>query len=87
MRNYGQGFSIFNKLFTFVKPLLFVPAVIETLFLCRIISDTLFSAPHRIARGVIELLSSGMPPVCKLDRKSTRLNSSHTDISRMPSSA
>ena len=26
-------------------------------------------------------------PVARLDRKSTRLNSSHTDISRMPSSA
>ena len=26
-------------------------------------------------------------PASKLDRKSTRLNSSHTDISRMPSSA
>ena len=26
-------------------------------------------------------------PVCKLDRKSTRLNSSHTDSPRMPSSA
>ena len=25
--------------------------------------------------------------IVKLDRKSTRLNSSHTDISRMPSSA
>ena len=25
--------------------------------------------------------------VCSVDRKSTRLNSSHTDISRMPSSA
>ena len=27
------------------------------------------------------------PVVCRRDRKSTRLNSSHTDISRMPSSA
>ena len=27
------------------------------------------------------------PPYNTLDRKSTRLNSSHTDISRMPSSA
>ena len=27
------------------------------------------------------------PTVVRLDRKSTRLNSSHTDISRMPSSA
>ena len=29
----------------------------------------------------------GHPLVINLDRKSTRLNSSHTDISRMPSSA
>ena len=27
------------------------------------------------------------PTIAELDRKSTRLNSSHTDISRMPSSA
>ena len=30
---------------------------------------------------------SGLPVVAAQDRKSTRLNSSHTDISRMPSSA
>ena len=29
----------------------------------------------------------GQPEEIPLDRKSTRLNSSHTDISRMPSSA
>ena len=29
----------------------------------------------------------GIPTLMILDRKSTRLNSSHTDISRMPSSA
>ena len=41
------------------------------------------------------LISTGLQEVCGLnvravisrDRKSTRLNSSHTDISRMPSSA
>ena len=31
--------------------------------------------------------TSGSTGTPKLDRKSTRLNSSHTDISRMPSSA
>ena len=31
--------------------------------------------------------SETRPKVGELDRKSTRLNSSHTDISRMPSSA
>ena len=29
----------------------------------------------------------GMPPIIPLDRKSTRLNSSHIEESRMPSSA
>ena len=32
-------------------------------------------------------LQAEMGPVFDVDRKSTRLNSSHTDISRMPSSA
>jgi len=66
MRNYGQGFSIFRKLFSFVKPLLFVLVVIEILSLCRVIPDNFFPAPHRIVRGVIELQFSGMPPGYKL---------------------
>ena len=33
------------------------------------------------------MLHNGAPPYNFKDRKSTRLNSSHTDISRMPSSA
>ena len=37
----------------------------------------------RIAGGMAAVLAVGFV----LDRKSTRLNSSHTDISRMPSSA
>ena len=37
-------------------------------------------------RQAVEALKS-MPERARLDRKSTRLNSSHTDISRMPSSA
>ena len=32
-------------------------------------------------------MESGIMAICKKDRKSTRLNSSHTDSSRMPSSA
>ena len=32
-------------------------------------------------------VENGNPDLVLLDRKSTRLNSSHTDISRMPSSA
>ena len=40
--------------------------------------------------STIDILSGGerrRVALCRLDRKSTRLNSSHTDISRMPSSA
>ena len=45
----------------------------------------LFSYLHCIYPGwdIIRNIVDGL----KLDRKSTRLNSSHTDISRMPSSA
>ena len=35
----------------------------------------------------INLIENYRPDILKPDRKSTRLNSSHTDISRMPSSA
>ena len=34
-----------------------------------------------------KLLKNGEAPICMRDRKSTRLNSSHSDRSRMPSSA
>ena len=53
-------------------------------------ADTLIKAAEggdpacfRMARRWFETISDGFFP----DRKSTRLNSSHTDISRMPSSA
>ena len=36
---------------------------------------------------VSDNISYNLEILYKLDRKSTRLNSSHTDISRMPSSA
>ena len=39
---------------------------------------------HGMAQAVGELTEQGSPA---LDRKSTRLNSSHPSISRMPSSA
>ena len=46
----------------------------------------------KTGRSVIELAESFRPDIAVMDiqmpdRKSTRLNSSHTDISRMPSSA
>ena len=43
--------------------------------------DAIYASPLRRARETAEPLAT------QLDRKSTRLNSSHTDISRMPSSA
>ena len=37
---------------------------------------------------LVEISPNAQPPVCRIiDRKSTRLNSSHTQKSRMPSSA
>ena len=42
--------------------------------------------PDAIRKG-IDKARKDMGNVCLEDRKSTRLNSSHTDISRMPSSA
>ena len=46
------------------------------------------SGPDEGSRGcLLELTSRGTEPLQLPDRKSTRLNSSHTDIYRMPSSA
>ena len=45
---------------------------------------------NRIARGVFDPpieFYRPIPPLAYLDRKSTRLNSSHSSVSRMPSSA
>ena len=47
-------------------------------------------AAHGVLRLVLELdgeVVQRADPHIGLDRKSTRLNSSHTDISRMPSAA
>ena len=47
-----------------------------------------FSQPININQLQLEIANTeGVQAVADLDRKSTRLNSSHTDISRMPSSA
>ena len=41
-----------------------------------------------LSPGVLEEMEELAPElICKLDRKSTRLNSSHHQVSRMPSSA
>ena len=42
---------------------------------------------HDVADGSVELERHDDGIRVRVDRKSTRLNSSHTDISRMPSSA
>ena len=43
-----------------------------------------FQVPHQDGAGIIEAVGPGVDPG---DRKSTRLNSSHLAVSRMPSSA
>ena len=46
--------------------------------------------PEQVAaekRRFADAVARAQKQLAKLDRKSTRLNSSHTDISRMPSSA
>ena len=42
---------------------------------------------HAVKDKLLELCQEGRRTDTLIDRKSTRLNSSHTDISRMPSSA
>ena len=44
--------------------------------------DTIMVPQDAVSQARLDVASKGLP-----DRKSTRLNSSHTDISRMPSSA
>ena len=52
---------------------------------CRLLSKKFTEA--KAGDIVVDLASERPPTVATGDRKSTRLNSSHTDISRMPSSA
>ena len=49
--------------------------------------SAIFYSRDIITWGILLVLIGLFVCVIKLDRKSTRLNSSHTDISRMPSSA
>lgn len=66
MRNYGQGFDFFKKWFDFIKPLLFLLIILEICTFYGIIPQHIFPSPHRIAVGIIELSSSGMPPGYRL---------------------
>ena len=63
-------------------PSLFIGAMTGSAF--AIVADPIWTA-SRLDPGTFALV--GMAAVFAGDRKSTRLNSSHTDISRMPSSA
>ena len=49
--------------------------------------DRIRAAGYDDTRYVVDMYVKISFPFVALDRKSTRLNSSHTDISRMPSSA
>ena len=51
--------------------------------------DSLFEMCHRYPDLIVKVFLLPGDPLMNyiIDRKSTRLNSSHTDISRMPSSA
>ena len=51
------------------------------------IEDYFGNVPQDFANQAASLINTLRSLNSKLDRKSTRLNSSHTDISRMPSSA
>ena len=55
----------------------------------RVISEAIGDYLNRLGMVWIEgeLSEVNERPGSQIDRKSTRLNSSHTDISRMPSSA
>ncbi len=61
------------------------------IFLVLFISGCVTTAktvkPTTMPVGPISTVQKQTLPVPAVDRKSTRLNSSHTDISRMPSSA
>ena len=58
---------------------IFIVALILSGYLCIISWGTLWSIPALLLYGNIFYF--------KIDRKSTRLNSSHSSVSRMPSSA
>ena len=67
-------------------------AVAETIAACapEVVCAYPISPQTHIVEALHELTRLGEIPGCQfinVDRKSTRLNSSHTDISRMPSSA
>ena len=59
----------------------------EAIFLDAKTEAELAELPDEDAQELLESIGLTEPGLTTLDRKSTRLNSSHTDISRMPSSA
>ena len=82
-----------KKIFLFVAAVLFVVffsqirlGVITTLFLWDLLDETTVSTPDRGTLAWVTPQPS-VKAVAVPDRKSTRLNSSHIQKSRMPSSA
>ena len=63
-----------------------VKAVISVIKLAFVVVKSII-AVIKVVGAVISVLASAFGPVILADRKSTRLNSSHNVISRMPSSA
>ena len=84
-RTVGWGFDITN--FVFWVGIGHAGTLISAvLFLFR---QKWRTAVNRSAEAMtlFAVMCAGIFPLIHIDRKSTRLNSSHTDISRMPSSA
>ena len=86
MLNFGNmGHDIFRR--WYVDGRLFYHIVIDEMQPSLGVQELKYIDPRRI-RKIREIQKMRDPNTgVELDRKSTRLNSSHTDISRMPSSA
>src|SRR5213596_4148674 len=80
-----RGTNVADRLYRTVLTTL---ALLLPLLLLALVGELVVSAWPAIRRfGGTFLWTSVWDPVAGVDRKSTRLNSSHTVLSRMPSSA
>ena len=73
-----------NRLFVAVSDPTNLRALDEIKFHTGISTETILVEEDKLTRAIDQALDSADSSI---DRKSTRLNSSHTDIARMPSSA